>query len=64
MERSPVCPSCLSKYADIRGMLYPCGSYVGYQCEDIWHRGAEYDPNTLFLNDADIAMLKDWGIGV
>jgi hypothetical protein len=52
-----LCPKCLSKYPDIRGMLYPLGSYIGDQCEDDWHKGASYDPNVFILSDADRDLL-------
>ena len=52
MERPSVCPACLSKYEDIRGMVYPAGSFQGATCKDSWHRGAEY-PNELQLTPED-----------
>ena len=59
MERSPCCPTCLSKYEDVHGMIYPCGATDPRRCEDIWHRGSQYDPNKLDLSDEDMEFLKD-----
>ena len=58
MAHPTLCPSCLSKYQDIRGLLYAYGSAFGVQCEDGWHRGANYNPDVLVLSDTDRAMLK------
>ena len=52
-----LCPKCMSRYPDIRGMIYPVGSYIGDQCQDAWHKGAGYDPNVLTLTDADRSLL-------
>lgn len=59
MERSPICPNCLSKFSDIRGMLYRDGKPIGERCEDDWHRGAGYDPNRWELSSSDIAWLSE-----
>jgi hypothetical protein len=56
LERSPCCPTCLSKYEDVHG---PCGATDPRRCEDIWHRGSQYDPNKLDLSDEDMEFLKD-----
>ena len=47
MAQSRICPTCLSEYPDIHGMIYPCGSYIGTPCADSWHKGPEYDPDPL-----------------
>lgn len=58
MTRPLLCPKCLSKHADIHGMVYQSGSAVGTRCEDDWHRGPDYNPNELKLTDDDRAFLK------
>ena len=58
MAQSRICPTCLSEYPDIHGMIYPCGSYIGTPCADSWHKGPEYDPDTLKLSEDDIAFLS------
>jgi hypothetical protein len=52
MERSPVCPKCLSKFLDIRGCIYH-GKTASTICEDAWHRGADYNPDVLVLTAQD-----------
>ena len=59
MERSPICPNCLSKYPEIRGQVYPSGGYLGTRCEDVWHKGAEYDPNKWDLSAFDQEFLAE-----
>lgn len=59
MERSPICPRCLSKHADIHGMVYAVGVILGLQCEDVWHRGAEYNPNKWVLSEFDREFLAE-----
>jgi len=58
MERSPICPTCLSKHADIHGMVWAVGG-VGHSCDDVWHRGAEYDPNRWKLSPFDEEFLSE-----
>jgi hypothetical protein len=61
MERSPICPKCLSKYLDIRGCIFHAGKTASEICEDVWHRGAEYNPDVLVLTAKDrefLASLK------
>lgn len=59
MERSPICPNCLSKFCDVHGMLYHVGSSVGERCDDSWHKGAEYDPNRWVLSAFDFEFLAE-----
>ena len=59
VERSPICPSCLSKWEDIRGVIYPVGSYDGRQCANIWHLGSQYDPDKWDLSPDDRAFLQE-----
>jgi hypothetical protein len=59
MDRSPICPTCLSKNEDIHGMVYPAGNHVGERCDDAWHRGAEYDPNRWQLSAFDREFLSE-----
>ena len=59
MERSPICPNCLSKYAEIHGMLYRNGNPVGERCEDSWHLGAEYNPDRWVLSAFDEEFLSE-----
>ena len=53
MERNPICPNCLSRFENIHGLVYRVGVVVGERCEDVWHRGAQYDPNKWDLSEAD-----------
>jgi hypothetical protein len=53
-----LCPKCLSRYPDIRGMIFPVGSCDGTQCEDGWHKGPDYDPNVLVLTEKDRVLLS------
>lgn len=48
-----VCPTCLSKYRTIHGMIFPEGSSEGYLCQDAWHPHKKWE-----LSDADLKMLK------
>ena len=59
MEHSPCCPQCCSRYANIRGLLYSPGQVVGTQCPDIWHRGADYDPDKWVLSEFDTEFLAE-----
>jgi hypothetical protein len=59
MERSPICPTCLSKHENIPGMLYADKQVVGTRCDDIWHRGAEYNPNRWNLSEFDREFLDE-----
>jgi hypothetical protein len=59
MERSPICATCLSKYPDIRGLVYFPGQVVGTQCPDAWHRGADYDPDKWVLSAFDEEFLTE-----
>ena len=59
MERSPICPRCLSKFPDIRGLIYTMGDRVGKQCEDVWQRGVEYDPDRWVLTPFDEEFLSE-----
>lgn len=64
MERPSVCPSCLSRFADIHGMTYPDGKFtVGTACTDTWHKGPGYDPAKLNLTPEDIVFLAGQNIG-
>jgi hypothetical protein len=59
MERSPICPNCLSKFCEIHGMLYRAGNPVGERCEDVWHLGAEYNPDRWELSAFDEEFLSE-----
>jgi hypothetical protein len=59
MERSPICPNCLSKFNDIRGCIYVDGKVTGRRCEDDWHRGIGYDPNKWDLSEFDTEFLSE-----
>ena len=59
MERSPICVTCLSKYPDIRGLVYTPGMTVGLQCGDTWHLGAEHNPDRWVLSAFDTEMLAE-----
>ena len=59
MERSPICPNCLSKFCDIKGLLYVSGSPVGVQCTDNWHLGPEYNPDRWELSAGDEEFLAE-----
>ena len=59
MERSPVCPTCISKYDDIKGMVYGPGEVSGHQCTDSWHLGCNYDPNRWVLSPFDFEFLEE-----
>jgi hypothetical protein len=59
MERSPICPNCLSKFAEIHGMLYRNGNPVGERCENTWHLGAEYNPDRWVLSAFDEEFLEE-----
>ena len=64
MERPEVCPYCLSKYTDIRGLVYGPGDRVGTQCPNDWHRGPGYDPNVFKLSAFDEEFLAEQKISV
>lgn len=64
MEHSPICPQCLSKYPDIRGLLYAVGQVVGQQCADGWHNGPGYDPSVLHLTAFDEEFLAEQKVKV
>lgn len=59
MERIPLCPTCLSKWLEIHGMIYRDGRPTGERCEDIWHMGAEYNPNRWVLSAFDEEFLAE-----
>ncbi len=59
MERLPICPNCLSRWPDIRGMIFAVGSTASTQCDHIWHHGAEYDPNRWVLSAFDEEFLAE-----
>jgi hypothetical protein len=59
MERSPICPGCLSKYEDIKGLVYRDGNPVGEQCSDVWHRGVTYNPDRWVLTAYDEEFLSE-----
>jgi hypothetical protein len=61
MDRPAVCPACLQRYADIRGMIYPDGGPNGHQCDDSWHDGEKY--NDLKLSPEDKDLLRRVRIG-
>jgi hypothetical protein len=58
------CPKCLSKFSDIRGVIYPSGNANdNFQCDDVWHRGPGYSPDVLILTLADQEFLAEMNIG-
>ena len=59
MERSPICPNCLSKYENIPGMIYATKQVVGTRCADTWHLGAEYNPDRWDLSEFDREFLDE-----
>jgi hypothetical protein len=59
MERSPICPNCLSKHENIHGMLYAVGQTVGTRCDDAWHLGATYNPDRWILSAFDEEFLAE-----
>ena len=59
MERSPICPGCLSKYLEIHGLVYGVGSCVGTRCEDDWHKGVGYNPDRWELTAFDEEFLAE-----
>ena len=59
MERSLICPGCLSRYEDIRGLIYVVGVAVGTRCENDWHLGATYNPNRWELSEFDREFLDE-----
>jgi hypothetical protein len=63
MERSPICPVCLSKYEDIHGALFGPGATHPCLCADSWHKGALYNPNLWLLTESDILFLHEMCIG-
>jgi hypothetical protein len=58
MERPELCPKCLSKWVNIRGLLYGPGDVVGTQCDGSWHLGENYDPDRWVLSAADEKFLE------
>ena len=62
MGTSTLCPTCLSKYPDIKGLIYAYGSAYGTQCADLWHKGSDYDPSVLKLTTSDKQLLRDLDI--
>lgn len=64
MERLPICPNCLSKHPDIRGMFYRNGKLTGERCEDIWHRGPQYDPDRWILSAQDEEFLAEQKVSI
>jgi hypothetical protein len=40
-------------------MVYAVGVVLGLQCEDVWHRGAQYDPNKWVLSAFDEEFLSE-----
>lgn len=59
MERSPICPNCLSKNEDIHGMIYSVGQVVGVRCSDLWHKGWISDPDKWVLTAYDQEFLAE-----
>lgn len=59
MDRSLICPNCLSKHENIHGMLYAVGQTVGTRCEDVWHLGATYNPDRWELTASDEEFLAE-----
>lgn len=59
MQHEEHCPSCLSNYHKIHGMIYPAGSYIGNPCDDEWHKGPDYRPEVLKLTEEDRALLQE-----
>lgn len=57
-EWPKVCPCCLSKNADIHGIIYADGFAVGVRCSHDWHKGPGYRPETLNLTDDDRVFLR------
>jgi hypothetical protein len=43
-------------------MIYAHGDWVGVQCSDVWHKGANHDPNVLALTNADKHLLRELDI--
>ena len=66
MEDRPLwCPRCLSKFPDIRGVIYPDGNVNdGYRCMHDCHLGVGYDPNVLVLTVEDRDFLQIMSIAV
>lgn len=62
MTRLCYCPVCRSTFENIRGVVFPVGSYEGRQCDDGWHTGKDYD--VLALTSEDEALLKKARIAV
>jgi len=58
-HRAPTCPRCLSRFRDIRGMVF-IGGIPMRTCDDAWHGG---DPDILILTDADQEWLAAQNIG-
>ena len=64
MERSPICPKCLSKDPLIRGLIYTMGDRVGKQCEDLFHCRSDYNPDRWDLTAYDEEFLSEQHISV
>lgn len=64
MERPPLCPTCLSKWPEIHGMIYHDGQPTGDRCENTWHLGAEYNPDRWELSAFDEEFLSEQHISV
>lgn len=59
VDRPETCPFCASRYQNIRGLVYGPGAHIGTQCENEWHKGADYDPNVLTLSAYDEEFLSE-----
>ena len=58
MEHTPICPKCLSRFVTIHGLIYTNGNLVGERCEDVFHRGPDYDPDRWVLSAQDEEFLS------
>lgn len=64
MERPYKCPTCLSAFPDIRGVIFDGeNGHDSRQCSDPWHR-KDYNADVLTLTREDRALLAGMKIGV
>jgi hypothetical protein len=56
------CPRCASRFRNIRGVIFAAGSTDSSICENGWHLGPDYDPDTLNLTDEDRVLLYRMGV--
>ena len=54
------CPTCHSNHPDIHGQVFKPGPVYdgGQPCENVWHKGKNYNPDMLLLTIEDIDWLK------